>query len=95
MKSLLAIVLIGILSFFSDKNETNGLVLEELEINMVNLDYESELEMVDINSSDNFFLQNHFCDVYGNEETNELKAIELEIPNYEYLEELESVEFGS
>ncbi len=93
MKSLLAIALIGILSFSTDKNEIKDIVLEEYEMNLVNLEYESELETIDLNNSGNYYLQNQTCDAIVNREKNTLNIIELQILNYEYLEELDSVEF--
>lgn len=94
MKSLIAIILIGVLSFSSNNNETSNIVLEEYEINMVNLDYELELEAVDLNLTNDFYLQNQVCYATGNNEVNKLTIIELQIPNYKYLEELDSIEFG-
>ena len=94
MKSLLAIALIGILSFSTNDNEINDLVLEELDINMVNLDYESELESLDLSTSEDIYLQNHFCDMYVNCENNFLNTIDIQIPNYKYLEEIESVDYS-
>lgn len=93
MKNLLSIVLVGILLFSCNNNVTRDIVLEEFELNMVNLDYELELETVDLNFADNSFLQNQVSDVVVNKDNDKILCIELQIPNYKYLEELESVEF--
>ena len=94
MKSLIAITIFGMISFFS--SNTENIILDEFEVNIVNLDYESELANVDLMmSSDDLFLQNNLCDGFGTDKSIKLENIDLQIPNFKYLEELESVEFNS
>ena len=94
MKSLLAIAAISLFSIFSNNNETNNLILDELDVKMVNLDYESELESVDFELYQSFYLQKTNCDINKNIVDIKLENIDLSIPNYKYIEELESVEFN-
>ena len=92
MKSLIAITIFGMMSFFSSNN--TNIILDEFEVNMVNLDYESELESVEFMMSDTFYLQNIPCDGFSSKNEIKLEVIDLQIPNYKYLEELDTVEFN-
>jgi hypothetical protein len=95
MKSIIAITILGIMSFFTNNNEKVNIVLDEYEVNLVNLDYELELENVDLMmSSNNFYLQNRLCENYSLGKVIELETIDLQIPNYKYLEELDTAEFN-
>ena len=92
MKSIIAITILGIMSFFTNNNEKVNIVLDEYEVNLVNFDYELELENVDLMmTSNNFYLQNDFCDKSSLDKVIELEIINLQIPNYKYLEELDAV----
>ena len=94
MKSLLAIAAISIFSLFSNNTETNNVFLDELDVKMVNLDYESELESLNFELFPGFYLQKTDCDINKNNVEIKLENIDLSIPNYKYLEELESVEYN-
>ena len=92
MKSLIAITIFGMMSLFSSNN--TNITLDEFEVNMVNLDYESELASVEFMMSDNFYLQNIPCEDFSSKNEITLEVIDLQIPNYKYLEELDAVEFN-
>ena len=95
MKSLLAIAAISLFSLFPNNTETNNILLDELDVKMVNLDYESELESLDYELSPSFYLQKTNCNINKKSVDIKLENIDLSIPNYKYIEELESVEFNS
>ncbi|MCK5906477.1 MAG: hypothetical protein KAG37_02750 [Flavobacteriales bacterium] len=92
MKSLIAITIFGMMSLFSSNN--TNITLDEFDVNMVNLDYESELASVEFMMSDNFYLQNIPCEDFSSKNEITLEVIDLQIPNYKYLEELDAVEFN-
>jgi len=94
MKSLIAIVFIGMMIFSIRNFKTNNVVLEEIVLKMKNLDYEAELESVDLMNSNNFYLQNNSYGITKNNNSVILEAIKMNIPNYKYEEELESVVFN-
>lgn len=91
MKSLFAITVLGFLSFFSEGTINDKIVLEELELNITNFEYEAELASANYVSNNNFYLQNIDCNDCSNFCDVTLESVQLDIPNYKYLEELESV----
>ena len=103
MKNIALIIGISIISLFTVEaksiNNTERIVLDEIKCDVVNFDYEAELESADFVIAHNIVLQELPFDVEFDEKEDMyiMKEVRLEniysdIPNFDYLKELSDID---
>ena len=105
MKNLILVAaLFSIFSLQAKADDNNGIVLDEIMYNEGKREEEAELNSIEANyicESNDIYLQEIPFDVVYNEvdgfyHMNDITliSIQLDIPNFEYIDELESVEYN-